>query len=92
MNRTPGHGGGRGNAEQQEGGASGSHRDLAGRKGDGVLLGSYGQSGGANSTRKTWGALVGETGRSHLTRAVTLGEPRGIGCSRGFFKVTEKEP
>lgn len=60
---------------------SGSHRDLAGRKGGGVLLGSYGQSGGANSTRKTWGALVGETGRSHLTRAVTLGEPRV--CSRG---------
>lgn len=57
-----------------------------------MLLGSYGQSGGANSTRKTWGALVGETGRSHLTRVVTLGEPRGIGCSRGFFKVTEKEP
>lgn len=80
---------------QQERGTSGSHRDLAGRKGDGVLLGSYGQSGGANSTRKTWGALVGETGRSHLTRAVTLGEPRGIVCSwelwREFFKVTEKE-
>lgn len=72
MTSTPGHGMGRGGGTTG-GGTSRSHRDLAGRKGDGVLLGSYRQSGGANSTRKTWGALVGETGRSHLTRAVTLG-------------------
>lgn len=50
---------------------------LAGRGGR-VALGSYRQSGGANSTRKTWGALVGETGTwSHLTRTITLGEPGG---------------
>lgn len=43
-----------------------------------MALGSYRQSGGANSTRKTWGALVGETGTwSHLTRTITLGEPGG---------------
>lgn len=47
---------------------------LAG-EGKSAALGSYGQSGGANSTRKTWGALVGETGRSHLTSTVTLGWP-----------------
>lgn len=43
------------------------------------MLGSYRQSGGANSTRKTWGALVGETGRSHLTSTVTLGPSLGLG-------------
>lgn len=46
-----------------------------------VVLGSYRQSGGANSTRKTWGALVGETGTSHLIRTVTLGWPGGTVCS-----------
>lgn len=58
-----------------------SHRDLAGGgRGGGAALGSYRQSGGANSTRKTWGALVGETGRSQLTSTVTLDT---VGGGRG---------
>lgn len=44
-----------------------------------ATLGSYRQSGGANSTRKTWGALVGETGRSQLIGIVTLGIVWGRG-------------
>lgn len=43
------------------------------------MLGSYRQSGGANSTRKTWRALVGETGRSQLISTVTLGIVWGRG-------------
>lgn len=66
------HGGWRGACDGK--GDSKSHRDLVGGgKGGRAALGSYRQSGGANGTRKTWGALVGETGRSHLTSTASLG-------------------
>lgn len=69
-------GGGQGTTGRE---TSKSHRDLAGRgRGGRAALGSYRQSGGANSTRKTWGALVGETGRSQLTSTVTLGHSLGL--------------
>lgn len=71
---------------------------LAG-KGKSAVLGSYRQSGGANSTRKTWGALVGKTGRSHLTSShpgVTGEHSLGPGAvGRGglgsTIKAAEKE-
>lgn len=62
-----------------------SHSDLAGGKGRWTALGSYRQSGGANGTRKTWGALVGETGRSHLTGTVTLGVAWGHSIGLGIM-------
>lgn len=67
-----------------------SHRDLAGGgRGGGAALGSYRQSGGANGTRKTWGALVGETGRSHLTSSVSLGHSLGLrGRGRGHGDIS----
>lgn len=66
------HGGWRGGCDGKR--DSKSHRDLVGGgKGGRAALGSYRQSGGANGTRKTWGALVGETGRSHLTSTASLG-------------------
>ena len=52
-------------------------------RGGRAALGSYRQSGGANSTRKTWGALVGETGRSHLTSTVTPGHDLGLRAHGG---------
>ena len=60
-------------------------------RGGRAALGSYRQSGGANSTRKTWGALVGETGRSHLTSTVTPGHDLGLRAhggrkSRGYYQ------
>lgn len=69
-----------------------SHRDLAGRgRGGRAALGSYRQSGGANSTRKTWGALVGETGRSHLTSTVSLGHSLGLrGHGRGHGNILRR--
>lgn len=74
-----------------------SHRDLAGGgRGGRAALSSYRQSGGANSTRKTWGALVGETGRSHLTSTLTLGHSlewrvTGRGGHGNIFKAAGKE-
>lgn len=90
MNRTPEHGGGEERGPREGETSKATETWLAGRGGR-VALGSYRQSGGANSTRKTWGALVGETGTwSHLTRTVTLGEPGGIVHSweldRGLFR------
>lgn len=69
-----------------------SHRDLAGGgRGGRAALGSYRQSGGANSTRKTWGALVGETGRSHLTGTVSLGHSLGLrGHGRGHGTISRR--
>lgn len=87
-------GGGQGTTGRE---TSKSHRDLAGRgRGGRAALGSYRQSGGANSTRKTWGALVGETGRSQLKSTVTLGHSLGLrGHGRGshgnIFKAAGKE-
>lgn len=81
------HGGGRRGTSER------SHRDLAGRWGRGgrAALGSYGQSGGANSTRETWGALGGETGRSHLTSTVTWDTVWAEGCGERRSRICSRQ-
>lgn len=60
--------------------------------GGGAALGSYGQSGGANSTRKTWGALVGETA-GHISQAQSPWNwgAMGRGGPGGALKAAEEE-